>query len=349
MTATRWILGFDGGCNSCTHLAQAIERETGGKVVAQSLRDPRLQAVLGRARPGWRWEPTLLEVRGDRVRVFTGLWLRAKLVAGLGPRRAVRVGRLALQASGPQGGVNRSRRRLLQRGAALLTGVALSSRVGTLAAAAPMSDIQWRELSPTELAQATAEVLASPDGRALSQDLARRGFTRQSSGGQGIFVRWRGRPGHLITVAFRSADGRSAQLMHAVGSRSGQQELTAAAIVTRSTGDTFVAEELQIRGGQVVASTRSVTLPQRPDSEEATLQQDPSDSCQNCQAAFDFLYGLGCAATSFIVCFACAFAPPPASFACGAVCSLFFYLVCFLGINLNRCEFCQMAGFCSFC
>lgn len=94
----RYLL-FDSGCASCTRLAQAIEREAGGWVRARSLRDAEIQALLGRARPGWTWEPTLLEVAGERVRVWTGFALRVRLVLGLGITRAWRIARLVHRMS----------------------------------------------------------------------------------------------------------------------------------------------------------------------------------------------------------------------------------------------------------
>jgi len=45
------------------------------------LREPEVQALLDRARPGWQWEPMLVEIEGERVRIFAGLSLRALRVA----------------------------------------------------------------------------------------------------------------------------------------------------------------------------------------------------------------------------------------------------------------------------
>jgi hypothetical protein len=53
----------------------------GGRLGVRSLRDPKVQALLDRARPGWRWEPMLVEIEGERVRVLAGLSLRALRVA----------------------------------------------------------------------------------------------------------------------------------------------------------------------------------------------------------------------------------------------------------------------------
>jgi hypothetical protein len=60
-----------------------------------------MRELLDTARPGWTWEPMLVEVRGERVRVYTGLKMRSRLVTGLGPRRAVRVAQLVEQALAP--------------------------------------------------------------------------------------------------------------------------------------------------------------------------------------------------------------------------------------------------------
>ncbi len=68
----RYLL-FDAGCPACTRVARAIERESNGWLTARSLHDPKMQALLRKARPEWRWEPTLLEVDSEHVRVFTGL------------------------------------------------------------------------------------------------------------------------------------------------------------------------------------------------------------------------------------------------------------------------------------
>jgi len=74
----RWLL-YDAGCSICAALAREVETLSGGRLRVRNLRDPEVQARLDRARPGWRWEPMLLEIEGERVRVFTGLGMRARL------------------------------------------------------------------------------------------------------------------------------------------------------------------------------------------------------------------------------------------------------------------------------
>jgi hypothetical protein len=91
----------------------------GGRLQVRSLRDPEVQALLDQAHPGWQWEPMLVEIEGERVRIFAGLSLRARLVQVLGPVRALRVAQAVARMGGPVLGVDWGRRRLLQQGGAL--------------------------------------------------------------------------------------------------------------------------------------------------------------------------------------------------------------------------------------
>lgn len=92
----RYLL-FDSGCSTCTEIAQAVENETDGWLTARSLREAEVQEILSEARPDWKWEPTLLEIAGDKAIVFTGLSMKTRMLMGLGPRRATRVARIARQ------------------------------------------------------------------------------------------------------------------------------------------------------------------------------------------------------------------------------------------------------------
>jgi hypothetical protein len=114
----RYLL-FDGGCSVCAALAREVEALSGGRLGVRNLRDPEIQVLLNRARPGWRWEPMLLEIERERVRVFAGLAMRMRLLQILGPARALRVAQAVARMGGPVLGVDWGRRRLLQQGGAL--------------------------------------------------------------------------------------------------------------------------------------------------------------------------------------------------------------------------------------
>jgi len=88
-----------------------MEDASDGKLTARTLRDPDVRSVLDDVKPGWRWEPTLLEVDGDRRRVYVGLGMR--LVRVLGPRRALAVAQYTHNRTRL---LHPSRRRFLQIG-----------------------------------------------------------------------------------------------------------------------------------------------------------------------------------------------------------------------------------------
>ena len=132
----RWLL-YDAGCSVCAALAREVETLSGGRPRVRSLRDPAVQALLDRARPGWRWEPMLLEVEGERVRVLAGLAMQARLVQVLGPVRALQVAQAVARMGGPVLGVDWGRRRLLRQGGALAALALLRRLPGGLPMARP--------------------------------------------------------------------------------------------------------------------------------------------------------------------------------------------------------------------
>lgn len=169
----RYLL-FDGGCTLCTGLAQDIERETNGWLTARSLRDPAMKALLDQERPGWKWEPTLVEVSDKRVRVHTGIKMRSRLAIGLGPKRAVRVAQLVQQGLAPKVDVDQGRRALLKRGAMLAGFLIVGPRVALSPATSATQEqppqITW--LSDAEGAALVAEARKDRAVKELSKWLS---------------------------------------------------------------------------------------------------------------------------------------------------------------------------------
>jgi hypothetical protein len=127
MAERRDYLLFDGACPKCSRLAADVEAAGDGRLLTGSLRDEEFSGHLDRARPGWRWEPTLLSVGDDGVRVFTGMRMRLRLARLVGARRALRIARLARSAGFPlvSGTDGLERRSLIKYGAASALGLAM--------------------------------------------------------------------------------------------------------------------------------------------------------------------------------------------------------------------------------
>ena len=121
----RYLL-FDSRCGLCSKLAQDIEEVAEGWLVARSLGDQSMRSLLKEAKPNWRWQPTLLEIEGQEVRVVTGPTLAANMVAGLGPRRAWRAAQLMHHTREVQEDrVDIERRYFLHQSGALLAAASL--------------------------------------------------------------------------------------------------------------------------------------------------------------------------------------------------------------------------------
>lgn len=117
----RYLL-FDSGCSLCTSLARQVEEVADSRLVARSLRDPDVRLILDEAKPGWSWEPMLLEVDGERRRVYAGIGMRARLVRVFGPWWALRLARIIQRATVFQP----DRRGVLKLAGGLLAGLTLS-------------------------------------------------------------------------------------------------------------------------------------------------------------------------------------------------------------------------------
>src|SRR5262245_45253367 len=96
----RYLL-FDASCNLCSDLAGDVERAAGGALSTKSLYAPDAIALLKQARPDYKFEPTLIEVKGKRVRAYTGMAMRAQMVTFLNPLQLLKIARIVQQAGVP--------------------------------------------------------------------------------------------------------------------------------------------------------------------------------------------------------------------------------------------------------
>lgn len=120
----RYLL-FDSGCNTCSRIAKEVEREIDGFLAVRTLRDPKMQELLGRVKSDWQWEPTLLEIDAEEIHAYTGLSLRARLLSKLGLKRAWQVAKVVSQLMMPFEATNIGRRSFLQQSSTLLFALAL--------------------------------------------------------------------------------------------------------------------------------------------------------------------------------------------------------------------------------
>ena len=101
MSKTQHYILFDSGCAQCTDIAAEIEKATGNNLLGKSLYAPEAKQWLDRALPGWKFEPTLVELNGDKVRAFTGMSMRAQMVTFLNPLQLLKLVRVLQKAGIP--------------------------------------------------------------------------------------------------------------------------------------------------------------------------------------------------------------------------------------------------------
>lgn len=171
----RLVLGFDGGCLSCSGLAQRIEEQVGDKLEVLSLSDHRVEqwrkTALGEDAP---WAPTLIEVKGLRVRAWTGWQMGARLGRFLGPVATWRVMQTLGEVSGTssiensavvdklpgkaaEAVVGMSRGQFLKGAAGAAVAMGVLSGIGPFARRAEaIEDWQWPQPERTEILRGAA-------------------------------------------------------------------------------------------------------------------------------------------------------------------------------------------------
>ncbi|ANS70623.1 hypothetical protein SLINC_8399 [Streptomyces lincolnensis] len=89
---TEWILAFDADCRFCEEVVDRVRVSGDGTLTTAGLTEPRIRALRARALgEGAEWAPTLLAVKGDQVRAWTGTALSLRLARLLGPSDSLRV------------------------------------------------------------------------------------------------------------------------------------------------------------------------------------------------------------------------------------------------------------------
>lgn len=119
----RFIL-FDSSCSTCSGVAAQLQEVSDQRLEARSLQHPRIQEMLDDLKPGWNWEPMLVEeTDGEPPKIYAGFNMRSRVLKLIGPRNAWKVARLVVQNT-KQGDVSSpGRRAFLQK--SVLVGASL--------------------------------------------------------------------------------------------------------------------------------------------------------------------------------------------------------------------------------
>lgn len=176
--ARRLILGFDGGCATCSDLAERISQGAGDKLEVRSLHNPQVEHWRERALgKDASWAPTLFEVGGvGEIRAWTGTRIAVRLARALGPVSTWRVMQALGEFGMPRTPVNGMSRGQFLRGlGGGVIGVGLLSASGGLASPALAAQ---KNLNEEGLAEAFSLIEQIPDSVAAQGERAARKWLR---------------------------------------------------------------------------------------------------------------------------------------------------------------------------
>lgn len=176
-------------------------------LVTRSLAELEIQHLLKEALPDWKWESMLMEVSDTKdVRVYTGVFMRLRLMQLLGISKAARVASIVYQSLQPLVPVQ-ERRTFLRYGGSLLAGLAVLG-LKPLRAHAQMvfespdseTKVSGRYLSGDELQRAVTEATADMDYVIFRPYLLERGYREERGQATGILVETTGKDSVLLVT-----------------------------------------------------------------------------------------------------------------------------------------------------
>ncbi|OEV04783.1 bacteriocin fulvocin C-related protein [Streptomyces oceani] len=166
----RWVLAFDGSCDTCKAISEAVEQASQGKLEVLPLGHPDVQEwrrlSVGPEPP---WEPTLVHVRGEQVQAWTRPLMGLLLAKKLGPRATYRVlqslGRLRTEnrnETQSRGSIDRKRFLQLFGGIGVATAITVTGQTPAFAQSPKTRAAAWVAANKDRLPHTYAGITQHP-------------------------------------------------------------------------------------------------------------------------------------------------------------------------------------------
>ena len=268
------ILGFDGGCLTCSNLATRIREQVGDQLEIRSLHEPQVEhwrkQALGEDAP---WAPTLVEIKDGKVRAWTGWRMGLNLSRRLGPVATWQVIQILGEAKTAQNTrladseppVSISRGRFIKgvAGAAVAMSVLPLTRTVSSASAAevdgvdsPLPEIlNSEEFTGERLSSTVRKVLDRADVRNVLPEGTPTEHRLASEGSKVALHDLEGDNKLLSVALVLSAD----RVLHFQAYNKPVQRVRSEARVLRVEDEEIVLEQISINGELVQPSSESVT------------------------------------------------------------------------------------------
>ena len=329
MREPRWLLGFDGGCPSCTKVAGRVEELSSGKVSARSLREHEVHHWLSDSLgEGARWAPTLFELTDTRVRAWQGWRMGWRLSRLLGPARTWHVLRALVDANDDDGAAAAlsGRRRFLRNLSGAILAASVLSGATALTSLAAAADGNKRKVLALETA-----------GEGTRVDMLGRARTDRRVRQLGDYLSNSGYVAEGDSVFAARQDGQTLRTVAARKFTSATSGSTAyVALGIEASGQTWVGGVVS-QNGHVsstlgLSANGAVTTTPVPQAAPQT-ELHPLDpvSCFICQALVQGACGVDCGLACLIVC------GGPEDVPCLVVCGGICIVACVIGFTVEDC------------
>jgi len=311
--------------------------------MARSLRDPDVRSVLDEVKPGWRWEPMLLEVDGDRRRVYAGVGMRARLVRVLGPRRALRLARIVQQAAIFQPG----RRGALKQMIGILTGIMFAGQAARSLAADPEPDVtHTNQLAPNTVSHPLQDVEIRASTRltgAEAESFRKRAL--DSPDIQNIYARYPFDTSEAFIYQHDLVDGNRMWAIAFAGPEGPERSVVLYTLLNRPRSWLISQAAYYVKDGDILHLTassingRETVSPVEVKAQAGDRLMQTADSCGGCVSPF-YYECYGCATVNWScvlsICLWCSFCGPNLSCLVGC-CGAAVYGCCQWGTTCCSC------------
>lgn len=351
----RYLL-INAGCGTCSTIGEQVQEQAGDGLVVRSLAELEIQQYLNTALPqGWEWEPMVLEVSdgGKDIKVYSGVYMRLRLIQVLGIFKACRVASVVYKSVNPVIPAP-ERRTFLRYSGGLMAGMAVLGLKPLRTAAhtvfeTPNGNISSRQLTGDELTAAVEEATTSTHyGRFLSS-MTGREYSENRSEASAILIEMDGSdPVLAVTIPYSSSDAnRPAQAKYlrygstidlAVGIANTQDSTSPSIRVFEVESDQVRHTlTMKIQDGQLVREPvgQSATSIERVDLPSIDDFSPHLTKCQVCMGICRAIHWAQCGSVSLVACWLICLTLPPA---CVWMCPILVGAICNGAFGGKKCK-----------
>ena len=358
----RFLL-FDSGCGTCSGVAEQIQNEADGVLTVRSIAELEIQQHLDEAMPeGWDWEPMLIEVPkdGEAALIFSGVFMRLRLIQLLGISKAWRIASMVHQSVRPLASFQK-RRTFLKYSGGVLSGLAVMGLAPMQGSARQLLEFGsltagFTRLTGQQLQDAISEATGKTDYGRYQSHLNNDDYGEEQGQATALLVEADGySPVLAVTIPYsHSSPEGSAEIRYI---RSGAEVIITMGTHHKTGGALSRIEAYDVVNDQVVHvktyEKRNGKIIERPlgspsNSSEvlADFGQIQASNCDICKKVCEVLRAGSCASQASLACGLLCTMFFPAYPVCVATCFVIYVVICVMQVQEGCNSICHQWNFC---